>query len=157
MNYKPNVWTIAFAVLIMTSAVIAGTEYFDNKTDALAALNNPITLTKDKCRVLSVTETIDAEGSKGIVALIQVGFFKPNWDRRLASVTVSSTNQGTIEAETKTPCDDLWISIQNEPQFQTIDSVIVEYEKGILSNILNREYDLDKKTWENSTVEQVEP
>ena len=144
---------ILISIICLAGIGVAGTAYFDNKTDALAALNDPITITKDKCRIITVEETIDTNGSKGIKATIEVGFFKPNWDRRLNNVTVSSTNPATIEAETAKPCDELWKSIQAESQFQSIDTVIVDYTQTESAGILEREYDLDKKTWANTTTE----
>ena len=146
---------ILISILCLAGVGIAGTAYFDNRADALAALNDTITITKGKCTVLEVTETIDSEGSKGIIARIQVEFYKPNLDRRINKVIVSSTNQATIEAETKKPCNDLWLAIQAEPQFQRVDTVVVEYHEGVLADILNREYDLDKKTWGNKTAVQA--
>ncbi len=158
MEYKPNIWTIAFALLIMGGAVIAGTQYFDNKTDALAALGGGVVITPGDCTILAVEETIITGNASGnIIATVQMAFNKPNFDRRIANKIVSSTNQTTIENETKQTCEDLWTSIQAEPQFQSVDTVVVQYEKNALVSILNRAYDVGKNSWSNISAEQVEP
>ncbi len=157
MEYKPNIWTIAFAMIILAGAVVAGTEYFDNKTDALAALGDGIILTPGDCTILAVEETITTGNQSGdIVVTVQMAFNKPNFDRRIRTIPVNSINQATIEDEVKETCEDLWISIQAEPQFQTVNTVKVQYEKGILANILNRVYDVGKNSW-SDTITGVEP
>lgn len=156
MNFKPNFWTIAFAVLLISSAVFAGTRYFENKTEALTALGKGVTITAGDCTVLSVEETIiSGQVSGDIIAKVQMAFYKPNFDRRIQTVVVSSTNQTTIENEVKPVCESLWLGIQAEPQFQQVDTVIVQYDKGILENILNRAYDVGKNSWSNISTAQI--
>ena len=156
MKYNPNIWTIAFAVLILAGVVVAGTQYFDNKADALTALDKGITLIPADCTILSVEETITTGNLSGnIVATVQMAFNKPEYDRRIGKQIVSSTVQTIVERESEPMCESLWAGIQAEPQFQTIDTVVVEYDKGILASIKNRKYDVGKNSWSN--ISQLQP
>ena len=156
MEYKPNISTVFIAMVLIAGLVVAGTEYFDNKQDALNALDKGVVITAGDCTILSVEETINTGKTSGnIVATVQMAFNKPNFDSRLQTVIVSSTNQTTIENEVKSTCESLWASIQAEPQFQSVDSVVVQYDKSILENIKQRAYDVGKKSWSNISVAQM--
>ena len=141
---------VLISIITLAGLGFAGTEYFTNKQDALAALGDGVVITPGDCTILSVEETITTGKASGdIIATVQMAFNKPSWDRRLATKVVSSTNQATIENETKQTCEDLWASIQAESQFQTVDTVVVQYEKDVLTDILNRAYDVGKNSWSN--------
>ena len=64
--------------------------------------------------------------------------------------------QNEVETKAAIKCEELWTSIQAEDQFQTVDSVVVQYEKNALSDILNRAYDVGKNSWSNITVTELE-
>ncbi|MCK4429125.1 MAG: hypothetical protein KAU95_02020 [Candidatus Aenigmarchaeota archaeon] len=156
LNWKPNIWTIAIILIVAIAGIgMAKTAYFDNKADALNALDSSVSLTAGNCKILSIEETINSEEASGdIIVTFQQEFYRPNFDRRTGTVAVANTQQATIETAVESACENKWISIQAEPQFQSVDSVVVQYHKGTAKDILNRVYDTAKRQWKNIISEQ---
>ena len=147
---------VLIGIICLVGVGVAGTETFTNKTDALAALGNGVQITPGDCTILTIKETITTGNTKGdIIATVQMAFNKPNFDRRLGKIKLDNTTQAEAENKAAIECERLWTSIQAEPQFQAIDTVVIRYEQGTLANILNRIYDVGKKTWKDITVQQI--
>ena len=153
MEAKTRIGLTVFALIGMMLLGAAITQTFSNKADALGALGRQVTIVPEKCKVMEVRETIDlgSESSSKAIAVFELPYYiNGEYRREIGNVVVVDLTQRGVETAVQMECDKLWLVVKSQ-ESQTIDKAIVQYTQGALKSVLDRAYDVVKKTWADAT------
>ena len=144
---KNTLWIAALIGMIAIGSAI--TVFVTNEDDAIAELEKPVEITKEKCTIDSIEKTAGTKAevsSNPTIVKFRLEYFNPDYATSKGEIGVADNSDAVIKAAVENACEQKWEEVKARKE-NTEKTVIIQYP----NDLLNQYYDLDDKKWKQAT------